>query len=174
MSLIEHAKQEFLAVGYKPIEKEKDDPNRWIQENVLELIEVFSKQGHSGSSAPFCVNYFNKLARYEPLSPIKCTDDEWTEVSNNIFQNKRLSSVFKDGKNGDPYFLDAIVWNGENDVGFTGSVQGISSRQYINLPFSPKTFYIDVIEVGDDYEIKDRTQLREVWEYYKRDIEKDK
>lgn len=44
MNLVEHAKQEFLAAGYKPIEELKeDDPNRWIQENVLELLKVIDK-----------------------------------------------------------------------------------------------------------------------------------
>ena len=49
-SFVEHAKIEFVAAGYKPLEDyAEDDPDRWIQENVLELLEAFSKQGHSGS-----------------------------------------------------------------------------------------------------------------------------
>jgi hypothetical protein len=51
-NLIDHAKREFLALGYEPVEDAKDDPNKWIQENILELLKVFSEQGHSGSSAP--------------------------------------------------------------------------------------------------------------------------
>src|SRR3990167_8393513 len=100
-NLIEHAKEEFKILGYKPLEENpEDDPNKWIQENVLELLEVFSKQGHSGSSAPFCVDYFKRLAAFEPLSPIKCDDSEWVEVGEGTFQNKRLSSVFKNGVKG--------------------------------------------------------------------------
>ena len=49
---LNHAKRELALLGYKPIEELKeDDPDRWIQENILELLEVFSKQEHSGMSA---------------------------------------------------------------------------------------------------------------------------
>ena len=181
-NLIEHAKREFKALGYKPVEECEDDPNKWIQESVLELIEVFAKQGHSGSSAPFCVNFFEKLASFKPLSPIKCTDDEWFKTGcKNCYQNKRLTSVFKDGKKGFPYYIDAIVWRNQKGMTYTGSAQlngkEISSRQFIRLPFTPKTFYVDVIEKEikkDDFEfhVKDRHQLKAVEEYYDFGFEK--
>lgn len=180
MNCIEHAKREFLKLGYKPIEECEDDPDKWIQEAVLELLEVFSKQGHSGSSAPFAIHYFKKLANHEPLAPIMCTDDEWNSCADMgddpDFQNNRCSAVFKHGVDGKPYYLDAIVWRSDNGSSFTGSAynskkEKIYSRQYIKIPFTPKTFYIDVIdiEIGkDDYEhrIKDESQLKEVWKYY--------
>lgn len=178
-NLVEHAKREFVYLGYTPLDiKQEDDPNKWIQENVLELLEVFAKQGHSGSSAPFCIKYFEKLAMFKPLSTIKCTDDEWGESisHDDTFQNKRLSSVFKKGKKGWPYYLDAIVWKNQKGHTYTGSAidkngKEIRSRQFIKLPFTPKTFYIDVIEkevAKDDFEfyVKDQHQLKAVEEYY--------
>jgi len=190
-NLIEHAKAEFQALGYTPLtEEQEDDPNKWIQENVMELLEVFSKQGHSGSSAPFCINYFKKLAAFEPLSPIKCDDAEWNTCHDGTYQNSRLSTVFKKGKNGKPYYIDAVVFKGQNGSCFTGnSVKlkdgtTLSSRQFIRLPFKPKTFYIDVIETewykdkktGELIKqkdggwwtsvVKDERQLKEVFEYY--------
>lgn len=173
---IEHAKREFLALGYKPIAECENDPNKWIQENVLELLKVFSKQGHSGSSAPFCVKYFKELAMFRPLSPIKCTDNEWNEIEKNRYQNIRLSSVFKEGKKGFPYYLDAIVWRNQKGHTYTGTAldkkgNEIRSRQFIKLPFRPKTFYIDVIEKEieeESYEfyIKNEEQLKPVMDYY--------
>ena len=74
MSYKDHAEREFRALGYKPVDQE-EGPNKWIQENVMELLEVFSKQGHSGMSAPVCVRYFEKLALLEPLSPL--TGEDW-------------------------------------------------------------------------------------------------
>ena len=183
MGIIDHAKREFLKLGYKPIEECEDDPNKWIQESVLELLEVFSKQGHSGFSAPYAIRYFEKLANQEPLAPIMCTDDEWVDVSAYGdgsapgFQNNRCSAVFKDGVNGQPYYLDAIIWRDldcENST-FTGSAfnskrERISSSQKIKIPFTPKTFYIDVVNYefnGDTtHRIKDDSQLKEVWQYY--------
>lgn len=175
-NLINHAKRELLKLGYKLIEECDDDPDKWIQENVLELLEVFSKQGHSGFSAPYVINLFKKLANFEPVTPIMCTDDEWNEVGNNQYQNNRCSAVFKNSTNGKPYYLDAIVWRNQNGNTFTGRVfnskrERIKSSQTIKIPFTPKTFYVDVIDyeiAPDDWEsyIKDETQLKEVWKYY--------
>lgn len=165
-NLVEHAKREFKALGYKPIEECEDDPNKWIQESVLELLEVFSKQGHSGMSAPFAIGYFEKLAMFKPLAGITGEDSEWN-YCDGTYQNNRLSSVFKQQKNGRPYYLDAIVWKSQNGCTFTGKVEDISSRQYIkSFPFTDKTFYIDVIESENETKIKDRNQLKPVFEYY--------
>lgn len=178
---IDHAKQEFKAVGYTPLDqKQEAGPNKWIQENIFELLEVFGKQGHSGASAPQCVRMFEKLANFKPLTPIKCTDDEWGETISNEdhYQNKRLFSVFKEGKDGKPYYLDAITWKTQKGFTYTGSAfdgkgNVVKSRQFIKLPFTPKTFVIDVIEKEikkDDWEfyIKDDSQLDEVYKYYEK------
>ena len=191
-NLIDYAKQEFLILGYEPPKtKYKTDSNNWIQESVLDLLALFLLQGHSGFSASYCIDYFKKLANFKPLSPIKCDDSEWsTNLGNDdTYQNKRLSSVFKDGKEGKPYYLNAIIFKGEDGSCFIGNEveqadgSTISSRQYINLPFTPKTFYVDVIETewADQektikqkgggwwtFAIKDKSQLDEVFEYYKR------
>jgi len=174
-SLIYHAEQELKALGYDLNQKE-EDPNKWICENVLELLEVFSSQGHSGTSAPYCINMFSKLANYKPLSPITCVDSEWIDQGNDVFQNNRCSAVFKKGKDGKPYYLDAIVWRTQGGSTWSGTAEEITSRQYIRLPFTPKTFYIDVIEeeVSKDnwnFTIKDRTQLDEVFEYYDKEVQ---
>lgn len=178
------AEEEFKYLGYEPINTPglEEDPNKWIQENVLDLLSVFSLQGHSGFSASFCVRYFEKLAMHKPLSPIMCTEDEWGKSSfthDETYQNKRLSAVFKKGKHGKPYYIDAIVWRNQKGLTYTGTVKDndgnkISSAQNIKLPFTPKTFYVDVIETEvakDDYEscVKDNSQLVEVFEYYTRE-----
>jgi len=183
MGTIEHAKREFLKLGYKPIDECEDDPDKWVQENVLELLEVFANQGHSGSSAPYVINLFKKLANQEPVAPIMCTEDEWNDVSGGspndmTYQNNRCYSVFKKGVDGKPYYLDAIVWKDQNSSCFTGRVNNykneeVRSRQYIKLPFEPKTFYVDVISTeiskGDwEHYIKDESQLKEVWKYYEK------
>ena len=82
-----HAEREFVAAGYTPLDQEKEDgPNKWIQENVLELLEVFARQGHSGFSAPYAIETFRKLALHEPLVPLSGADDEWNEVGDGVFQ----------------------------------------------------------------------------------------
>ena len=163
-NLTEHAKFELTKAGY--FDEKKDFYGGMTGNAVLELVEVFAKQGHSGMSAPMVILLFSKVANFEPISPIKCDDDEWAEDSDGTFQNKRLSSVFKDGKDGRPYYLEAIVWREENGGGsFTGTIESIASRQFIKLPFLPKTFYVDVTK---DRKIINPKQLDAVFEYYEK------
>ena len=164
-NLVEHAKAELEMAGL--FSEQGDFYGGMTGKAVLELIEVFAKQGHSGMSAPMVVNIFKDLANFKPINAIKGTDDEWVEVSDGTFQNKRLSAVFKEGKDGKPYYLDAIVWQYEDGGAFTGTVEGITSRQYIKLPFLPKTFYVKVTK-GDENKILDKKKLDEAFDFYEK------
>ena len=112
MGLIEHAKIELQIAGL--FDEEGDFYGGATGEAVMELIEVFSKQGHSGMSAPIVADLFKKLANYETLQPITGKDEEWGDVRDlgdgvPWYQNKRCSALFKDGVDGKPYYIDAIV-----------------------------------------------------------------
>jgi hypothetical protein len=156
---------------------------------ILALVEKFNKSGQSGGSAPYTASAISqavkKLCLQQPILPITGIDEEWIEVDTDVYQNTRSSNIFKQGKNGKAYFLDAIVWQGEDDYDtFTGTINGITSRQYIKeFPFEPKTFYVDVIRDFDidglsnkdiietglgkyTYKFKDENQLKEVFDYY--------
>jgi hypothetical protein len=172
---------------------------------IMALVKKFADSGQSGGSAPFTssviVQVLQKLLKHEPLGEgIMGTDDEWSDMSDmeNVdegtgsFQNMRLSSVFKEGKEGKPYYLDSIVWIPEGkDYGFSGRVsltegseEQIGCMHYIKeFPFAPKTFKITVkekeyrkLEDGSLVEeegggwweswLADPKQLDQVWEYY--------
>lgn len=151
---------------------EESDYGGMVGEAVQELLDVFHKQGHSGFSAPHVAGIFNRIVRGELLTPLEDVPEEWGDslgVDDTTKQNRRCSAVFKD-ENG-AYYLDAIVWRTQKGGSWTGTADGISSRQYFSFPFFPKTFYIDVIEeevAKDDwvFHIKDNSQLDKVWEYY--------
>jgi hypothetical protein len=111
MSLIAHAKSELLLAGYIPLDQEQEDgPNKWVQENILSLLEVFAEQGHSGSSAPYVINMFTKLAAFDPLTPLTGSAEEWVDHGDGCFQNKRMSTVFKNGIDGEAYNIDGKVF----------------------------------------------------------------
>lgn len=133
MSFIEYAKRELEIAGYN---LDEDGPNKWIAENVLELLEVFSKQGHSGSSAPWCVSLFKTLAAHEPISPLTGDDSEWMEVGNGLFQNIRCPRVFK--QDGVAYDIDGKVFTDPDGFSYTDG----ESRVSVTFPYVPKTEYI--------------------------------
>ena len=140
MSLLEHAKRELLAAGYDPDLKE-EDPNKWMSHNILELIKVFAEQGHSGSSAPYCVAAFTKLANFEPLVPLTGEADEWHNPCGDgcVLQNVRCSRVFKDA-DGNTYDIEGKIFREPNGLCYTSR----DSRVPVTFPYTPKTEYVDV------------------------------
>ena len=127
------------------------------------------------------------------MSPLTGEDDEWdinyTVHKTHVYQNNRNSAVFKEGKDGKAYYINAIIFKDNNGICSNSQGGGIklkngktlSSRQYIrNFPFTPKSFYIDVVQTERDktdihleglvwqhtYDIKDENQLKEVFELY--------
>ena len=153
-------------------------------EEILELVDKFGKSGQSGGSAPYTagciISNLKNLLAFKPLLPITGIKDEWndTGVKENrkiLFQNKRLSSIFKVGNDGIPYYLDAIVWKDGKNC-FTGWVKtengrkSIGSRQNIKLPFEPKTFYVNVELIGEQYRITSNgmKQLEKSLNYFKK------
>jgi len=135
---IKHARRELIALGYDLNQKE-EDPNKWIVENIFELLRVFNKQGHSGSSAPYCASMFKKLALFEPLCPLTGDDSEWNEVGNDTWQNIRCSHVFK-GVDGKAYDIDGKIFRELDGCQYTSA----DSRVFITFPYIPKSEYVDV------------------------------
>ena len=100
-NLEKHALAEFRAAGWVDGDGNYcDEMQEMICRHVLALLDVFSSEGHSGSSAPYAIRMFSRLASFEPIAPLTGEDWEWNEVSERMgskcWQNKRASHVFKD------------------------------------------------------------------------------
>lgn len=141
---VKHAIEEFRALGYTPVgEDQEDGPSKWIQENIIELLNVFGTQGHSGSSAPYCVQMFSKLALFEPIAPLTGEDWEWADkdhMDGTTVQNKRCSHVFKNLETGRAYDIKGKVFIDPDGCAFTSR----DSRVDITFPYTPKTEYVKV------------------------------
>jgi hypothetical protein len=152
-NLKSHALMEFRAAGWCDENGKFDDEmQEAICNHVLKLLEVFADEGHSGSSAPYTVNIFQKLAMFEPLVPLTGEDWEWTEVSGGIFQNKRCSHVFKqaDRFDGQAYDIDGIIfynwYKNENGEKSKSYFTGKESCVPITFPYTPTKEYKEWIE----------------------------
>lgn len=139
-NLVDHAIRELTAIGMKPqpITEDMDSDDQYstsVANAVLDLIKLFSEQGHSGFTAPYTVQTFSRLANFEPLGPITGKDEEWGKVSDadgGLWQNKRCSHVFK-GTDGRAYDINAIVFKDPDG----GHVTGRGSHYYIEFPYRP-------------------------------------
>jgi len=73
-NLYQHALTELKLAGL--LDKDSDY-NGMLGEAVLDIVEIFAKQGHSGFSAAMTVQLLEKLLRYEALTEITNNPEEW-------------------------------------------------------------------------------------------------
>ena len=91
MSLLTHAENEMKLIG---LDKKESDYDGMLYEAIMKMIKVFADEGHSGFSAMKTLAIFDTLARFKPLSPLTNDPEEWMEVGEKMWQNKRDSECF--------------------------------------------------------------------------------
>lgn len=143
--LVRHAKREFEVLGWPG----DDEMQELMCDNILELLGTFGHQGHSGSSAYYLINLFNKLSRYEIISPITGEDSEWCDVCADFYQNNRCGHVFKNKETGECYDGEGKIFREPNGCCYTS----IGSRVPVVFPYTPKSEYVDVPSHSDRVEI---------------------
>lgn len=149
-SLISRAKNELILAG---LYDSDSDYNGELATSVMELIQTFTNQNHSGYSAMLTSHIFNTLVNGETLTPITSNKNEWEEVGvdqNDVkmWQNKRNSSYFSFDKGKTYWSVNesdlhlglledySIVYN-ENDYLFEGGLAGHIKHPFedMNLTF---------------------------------------
>ena len=166
MNLVEYAKSELSRLE----KNDKDEEQKAMNKSILEIIEVFSNQGHSGFSAEYAISVLNKLLRFRPISPLTREDNEWDPPRRQhangvtVYQNKRCHSVFKEVDLDDNtvryHDVDAVI------VSDNGGATWFTSRRFrkeIEFPYmppvEPEKVYIEYKEdvppgfTGDEYDI---------------------
>jgi len=135
-NLVAHGRRELASSLAGP-----DGPNRWMAENLLELLAVFSAQGHSGFSAGWCISSFEQLARFKPLGPLTGEPAEWMEIGTGVFQNVRCGRVFRsaDRFGGQAYDIEGRVFRDPDGSCCTNS----DSHVPITFPYTPTTVIVD-------------------------------
>lgn len=111
-NLLKHAQDELKLAGYDITEegcnsKEHGYANMCAKV-AYELVELLSKQGHSGMSIGITLSLFNKLANWDVLTQITNDPNEWGECSiDGCRQNIRKPSCFSDDNLKTYYDVDA-------------------------------------------------------------------
>lgn len=138
-NLLKHAEHELELAG---LFDGDSDYGGMLGTSVMKLIAVFASEGHSGMSAQMAISLFEKLARFEPLTPLTGEDHEWDKVDYGCeptYQNKRFSRVFKNSY-GRTYDVNARIFRRPDGSCYTS---GDSSKD-ITFPYMPSKEYVDV------------------------------
>lgn len=105
MSLVKHAEEELRRAGLFDTDS---DYGGMLGRSVMKMVEVFAAEGHSGYSASMALAAFNRVARFQTLTPLTNDPAEWMDVKEfdpsgpGVWQNRRDSSYFSNdgGKTG--------------------------------------------------------------------------
>lgn len=98
-NLTAHAQKELELAGL--FDKDSDYEGM-LGEAVMELVQKFAEQGHSGFSAARTIAIFDKVANWKPLTELTNNSDEWGAISeemnggNVMWQSKRSPSCFSE------------------------------------------------------------------------------
>lgn len=111
-NLVDYAKEELKRIGMIDSGVAYND---LAGKAILDLIGLFASQGHTGFTAPYVASTFHRLAMFKPLSPLTGEDDEWNELRDGSFQNKRYSAVFKK-KDGTAYDIEGKVFTDDGEL----------------------------------------------------------
>ena len=173
--MLDYAKREL-----DRIKKDEDGMQEAINNDILEIVKIFSEQGHSGFSAGYALSVLERLLRFKPITPLTGEDDEWNECSTKgVMQNKRCSSVFRqaDGTYED---IDSVI------VSDNGGITWFTSKRFrkkITFPYMPtihpEKVYIEYTEdvppgfTGDKYDIitDDPKRIKKLYERKRKEFD---
>ena len=150
-----HAMKEFQILGWVDKndqwmqDQDGDSSQEMICKNILEVLKTIASQGHTGFTIGYLMQKVQRLVDFKPIAPLTGEDDEWRkcpELKGEMYQNKRFSAVFKDGKDGAAYWQSGKVF-----VDNTGSyTKGRESHVPVTFPFyvPDKPEFVDLRENG--------------------------
>ena len=134
----------------------KDGPDIWMHEHLLDMVRLFSLEGHSGSSPPMASAMLKRLLDWKPLGPLTGEPDEWLDrdhMDGNTLQNRRRSSVFKHIDTGDVYDIYGYVFREPEGFQYTSSQ--FSSRK-VTFPYVPSDpVVVDVPKDATDEQMRE-------------------
>lgn len=134
-NLVDHARRELKIAG---LFDKDSDYGGMLGDAIMKMVEQFADEGHSGFSAMMAISAFQKVAAFEPLTPLTGSDDEWGEVAADLFQNKRCCHVFKTADGA--YDSEGRIFREPSGACF----QNRDSRVPVTFPYMPKREYVDV------------------------------
>jgi hypothetical protein len=149
-----HAELAMIEARIDPSDAIGLEMQQMMTKHILHMVAEFSKEGHSGTSGSYAIGALTRLLNFEPLSPLTGEADEWNEVSDGVFQNRRCAHIFKDGLDGQAYDSQGKVFREPSGACFTGR----ESRVNITFPYvvPDRPNFVDVLEErGPNGEIRE-------------------
>lgn len=127
------------------ITDDEDGMQAEINKDILQIVEVFGNQGHSGFSASYALSIIKRLSAWKPITPLTGEDDEWGSVpewdnGEQAQQNKRCPTVFrKNFDNSTAHYIDGKSFSDDGGKSwFTSGDSFIPVTFPYNVPEKPE------------------------------------
>lgn len=104
--LVEHAKRE-LALLYPA--NENNDYGELLPKAILNAVEVWAAEGHSGFSHALALRIFNEVINFRPLTPLTDDPSLWEHAGEGMWQSQRQSSAFSHDQGKTYYLIEDIM-----------------------------------------------------------------
>ena len=158
------------------LNKDNDPMQNMVTDNVLEVYDVLSKQGHSGFSFSYVTSLIKKLVFEDGLiKPIQAYEDEpddWIthDPNGSSWQNKRRSSVFYDKDTGIYSDVDKCLMTDNDGESWWHTGGWFRTFCQIKVPYKPdgKKWYVYIepaIELVPGYGADDGEYIIKEIEY---------
>ncbi len=140
----------------KLTDKCKDEDSKIMQNmmnnDVLELLEVFSEQGHSSFSASIATRLFYKLANHKIITEVEDNPDDWDDNG----QHKYITSIFK-REDGTCYYMYGRLFAEPNSDNF---FYNKASNVDITFPIKPYDLQSEYIRLH--YNVEDKPIIEQL------------
>ena len=152
MSLHDYAKRELDRLCPPDENGRKDELQELVDRHVLQIVDLFSGQGHSNTSAVYVLSILERVLRFHPLTPLTGDDDEWEsslDQEDDKQQNNRCFSVFRcNHDNSTAYDSEGKIFSSDGGRTFWGTKE---SRVPITFPYTvPNQPERVVLNEGED------------------------
>ena len=119
--------------GEKIEDFKSDEMQDWIEECVLDVLDLIANQGHSGFSHGYFLSLLIPLLKGKPATPLTGNDWEW-DNEYGLTQNKRCFSVFKN-PDGSAYYTEGYAFSYDGGKTYWTSRE---SRTAVTFPCNNK------------------------------------
>lgn len=147
MGMIEFAKRELelLEKGCGD-DKEALAMQKMMSDDIMQIINTFCEQGHSGFSAGYALGLLDRLLRYKPLTELTGEDDEWEDCSKfgmADLQNKRCPSIFK-RPDGTAYWTEGKIFSSDGGkTWYTSKDSSVEVTFPFEVPLHSENVYVE-------------------------------
>ena len=152
--MIEFAKWQLNKLLEKCTDEDSKTMQNMMNNDVLELLKVFSEQGHSGFSAPIAIRLFSKLANHKLITEVEDNPDDWDDNG----QHKYITSIFK-RDDGTCYYMYGRLFAEPNSDNFF-----YNKASNVDITFPIKLYDLQSEYIRLHYNVEDKPiseQLRD-------------